>query len=64
VTDQEIDLKESLRVKQLLEDIMVKNTGQKKERIHEDMERDRWMNAEEARKYGLVDKIITVPPKA
>ncbi len=64
VTDQEIDLKESLRVKHLLEDIMVKNTGQKKERIHEDMERDRWMPANEAVKYGLVDKIITTPPKA
>jgi ATP-dependent Clp protease, protease subunit len=64
VTDQEIDLKESLRVKYLLEDIMVRNTGQKKERIHEDMERDRWMTAEEAKKYGLVDDVINVPPKA
>lgn len=64
VTDQEIDLKESLRMKYLLEDIMTKNTGQKKERIHEDMERDRWMSAQEALKYGMVDKIITTPPKA
>lgn len=64
VTDQEIDLKESLRVKYLLEEIMVRNTGQKRERIHEDMERDRWMPAEEALKYGIVDKIITTPPKS
>ena len=64
VTDQEIDLKESLRVKYLLEDIMAKNTGQKKDRIHEDMERDRWMTADEAKKYGIVDAIITSPPKA
>lgn len=63
VTDQEIDLKESLRVKQLLEEIMVKNTGQKKAQIHEDMERDRWMTADEARKYGIVDDIIKVMPK-
>jgi len=63
VTDQEIDLKESLRVKHLLEGIMAKNTGQKPEKIHEDMERDRWMTATEATKYGLVDKIITSPPK-
>lgn len=63
VTDQEIDLKESLRVKQLLEDIMVKNTGQKKERIHEDMERDRWMTADEALDYGIVDKIVSHLPK-
>ncbi|HSX31741.1 MAG TPA: ATP-dependent Clp protease proteolytic subunit [Candidatus Saccharimonadales bacterium] len=64
VTDQEIDLQESLRIKRLLEEIMVKNTGQKRERIHEDMERDKWLTAQEALKYGLVDKIITSPPKA
>ena len=64
VTDQEIDLKESLRVKYLLEDIMAKNTGQKKERIHEDMERDRWMTSQEALDYGLVDKVINTPPTA
>ncbi|MCA9324801.1 ATP-dependent Clp protease proteolytic subunit [Candidatus Saccharibacteria bacterium] len=58
VTDQEIDLRESLRIKKLLEEVMAKNTGQKPARIHEDMERDRWMTAEEAKKYGIVDKII------
>lgn len=58
VTDQEIDLKESLRVKKLLEEIMVKNTGQKQSKIHEDMERDRWMTADEAVKYGIADKLI------
>lgn len=63
VTDQEIDLKESLRVKRLLESIMVKNTGQKAPRIHTDMERDYWMTADEAKKYGLVDKVIHTPPK-
>jgi ATP-dependent Clp protease protease subunit len=67
VTDQEIDLRESLRIKHLLEEIMAKNTGQKIERIHEDMERDRWMTSDEAVKYGIVDKVIndiTVPQKA
>ena len=58
VTDQEIDLKESLRVKKLLEEIMAKNTGQKLEKVHEDMERDRWMTAPEAAEYGLVDKVL------
>lgn len=58
VTDQEIDLRESLRIKHLLEGIMAKNTGQKPEKIHEDMERDKWLTAEEAKKYGLVDDII------
>src|SRR5690606_28679457 len=59
VTDQEIDLKESLRVKKLLEQIMAKNTGQKLDKIHVDMERDFWMTAEEAVKYGVADKVIT-----
>ncbi|HEV7454735.1 MAG TPA: ATP-dependent Clp protease proteolytic subunit [Candidatus Saccharimonadales bacterium] len=64
VTDQEIDLRESLRVKKMLEDIMAKNTGQDPKRLHEDMERDRWLTAKEAKDYGLVDKVITSPPKA
>lgn len=58
VTDQEIDLKESLRVKQLLENIMVKNTGQKPAKIHEDMERDKWLDAKEALAYGIVDQVV------
>jgi ATP-dependent Clp protease protease subunit len=58
VTDQEIDLKESLRIKQLLEQIMAKNTGQKPAKIHEDMERDKWLTAKEAKAYGIVDQII------
>jgi ATP-dependent Clp protease protease subunit len=61
VTDQEIDLKESLRIKHLLESIMAKNTGQKVARIHEDMERDKWLTAAEAKAYGIVDDIITNP---
>jgi len=64
VTDQEIDLRESLRIKQLLEGIMAKNTGQKPEKIHEDMERDKWLTAAEAKKYGIVDDVISTPPKA
>ena len=67
VTDQEIDLRESLRVKKLLEEIMAKNTGQKPSQIHEDMERDKWLTADEAKKYGIVDKVIdniTIPQKA
>lgn len=63
VTDQEIDLRESLRIKKLLETIMAKNTGQKPETIHEDMERDKWLTADEAKKYGLVDAVISNPPK-
>ncbi len=61
VTDQEIDLREALRVKRLMEEIMSKNTGQTTARIHEDMERDFWMTAEQAKKYGLVDGVIDSP---
>lgn len=64
VTDMEIDLKETLRLKHRLNEIMAENTGQKVEKIKDDMERDYWMTAKEALKYGLVDKIITTPPKA
>lgn len=58
VTDMEIDLKESLRIKNRLNEIMAKNTGQTVKRIQTDMERDYWMNSDEARKYGIVDKIV------
>jgi len=64
VTDQEIDLRESLRVKKLIEEIMAKNTGKSAKKIHEDMERDFWMTAIEAKKYGLIDAVINNPPKA
>ena len=64
VTDMEIDLRESLRIKQRLNEIMAKNTGQKVEKIKEDMERDYWMTAQDAKKYGIVDDVITNPPKS
>ena len=43
---------------------MAKNTGQKPAKIHEDMERDKWLTAAEAKKYGMIDAVITNPPKA
>jgi ATP-dependent Clp protease protease subunit len=58
ITDLEIGLKEGLRIKRLINEIMSKNTGQPVSRIDKDMERDYWMTAEEAKKYGLVDKVI------
>jgi len=58
ITDQEIDLKEGLRLKKMLEEIVAKNTGHTAKKVHEDMERDYWMSADEAKAYGLVDKVI------
>lgn len=63
VTDQEIDLRESLRIKSLLEGLMAQNTGQKPEKIHEDMERDKWLDASQALKYGIVDHVIQTMPR-
>jgi ATP-dependent Clp protease protease subunit len=58
ITDQEINLQEAVRLKRTLEQIMIKNTGQKPERIHTDMERDFYMTADEAKAYGIVDDVI------
>ncbi len=58
VTDMEIDLKESLNLKGLIEEIMMKNTGKSKKVIHNDMERDFYMSAKEAKAYGLIDGVI------
>ena len=58
ITDQEISLKEGLLLKNKLIDIMVERTGQKRDKVAADMERDFWMSADEAVKYGLVDKVV------
>ena len=58
ITDQEIDLREGLLLKEKLAKILSKNTGQDFEKLKNDMERDYWMSAKEAVEYGLVDKII------
>ncbi len=58
VTDMEIDLKETLEMKEMLAKIMAKNTGQKLAKIKADMERDYWMKPEEAVVYGLIDAVV------
>ena len=59
VTDMEIDLRESLGVKEMLAKILAKNTGQKLAKVKADMERDYWMSPEEAKSYGLVDEVLS-----
>ena len=59
VTDMEIDLRESLGVKEMLAKILAKNTGQKLAKVKTDMERDYWMSPEEAKSYGLVDEVLS-----
>lgn len=58
-TDIEIHAKEILRMKKELNKILAKNTGQSIRKIEKDTERDFFMSAEEALKYGLIDKVLT-----
>ena len=61
-TDIQIQAKEILRLREIGNDILVKHTGQDRARIIEDTERDNFMNAEEAKTYGLIDEVITARP--
>ncbi|EOH1503366.1 ATP-dependent Clp endopeptidase proteolytic subunit ClpP [Campylobacter coli] len=57
-TDIEIQAKEILRLKAMLNDILAKNTKQKVAKIVKDTERDFFMSAQEAKEYGLIDKVL------
>jgi ATP-dependent Clp protease protease subunit len=59
ITDQEITLREGIFLKQQLNKILAKNTGQKLSKIEKDADRDFWMSAEESVTYGLIDQVIT-----
>jgi ATP-dependent Clp protease protease subunit len=58
VTDMEIDLKQSILLKKRLHEILANNTGKTRKQIDIDADRDYWMTADEAVKYGIVDKVI------
>lgn len=62
-TDIEIQTKQILRLRTLLNDILVKHTGQSLEVIKRDTDRDFYMDAQEAVKYGLVDQVLEIPGK-
>jgi len=57
-TDIDIHAREILRLREITNEILAKHTGQDPERIGHDVERDYIMNAELAREYGIIDKII------
>ena len=63
-TDIQIQAKEILRLREVGNDILVKHTGQKRETIIADTERDNFMTAEDAKAYGLIDEVITRPKKS
>lgn len=58
-TDIEITAKQILKLRERLNKILAKNTGQSLEKIEKDVERDFFMTADEAKKYGLVDKVYS-----
>jgi ATP-dependent Clp protease protease subunit len=58
-TDIEIHAREIIRMKSVLNDILVNHTGQSLEKLQEDTERDRFLTAQEAKEYGLIDEVIT-----
>ncbi|MFP4134568.1 MAG: ATP-dependent Clp protease proteolytic subunit [Halothece sp.] len=57
-TDIEIEAREILRIRQELDQIMAENTGQTVEKIKKDTDRDYFMSAQEAKEYGIVDRVI------
>jgi ATP-dependent Clp protease protease subunit len=58
VTDIQIHAEEMLKTKNRLAEIIAKHTGQSVEKVKDDTERDRWLSAEEAKAYGLVDTVV------
>ncbi len=57
-TDIVIQAEEILKIKNMFIDLVTKHTGQKRDQVEKDMERNKRMTAEEAMKYGIIDKII------
>ena len=58
ITDQEIMLNEGIYLKKILNKILAKNTGQTLAKIEKDVDRDFWMSATEAKKYGIIDGVL------
>jgi ATP-dependent Clp protease protease subunit len=57
-TDMEINLKEMLKLKNELYQIISQHSGQPFEKVHQDSERDYWMIADEAKEYGMIDEVL------
>ncbi len=58
-SDIEIHARETLELRRHVDEIYSRHTGQSVERVHDDMDRDRYFTAEQAREYGLVDRVIS-----
>ncbi|MBL8069894.1 MAG: ATP-dependent Clp endopeptidase proteolytic subunit ClpP, partial [Nitrospira sp.] len=60
-TEIDIHAREILKIRERLNEIMAKHTGQPLDKISQDTERDYFMSSEEAKRYGLIDEVITRP---
>ncbi len=58
-SDIEITAREILKLKEELYEIIAKHSGQKISKVNDDSDRDYWMKADEAKKYGMIDEILT-----
>ncbi len=63
-SDIEIEAREILRIKEMLNKSMADMTGQTYEKIEKDTDRDYFLSAEEAKNYGLIDRVITHPSES
>ena len=61
-TDIEIHTREILNIREKLNRIMAEHTGQDFEKVAEDTDRDNFMNAEQAKEYGLIDNVLDKRP--
>jgi len=62
-TDIQIQAQEILRLREVGNDILIRHTGQTREKVQIDTERDNFMSAKEAKEYGLIDEVIARPVK-
>ncbi len=59
VSDLEIQAREIMRMRSAMEAILARHTGQPEEVIQRDIERDKFLTAEEAMQYGIIDEVLT-----
>jgi len=60
-SDIEIHARETLALRRRVDEIYAHHTGQTVDQVHDDMDRDRFFTSEQAREYGLIDRIVTAP---
>jgi ATP-dependent Clp protease protease subunit len=59
--DIEIEARETMRMNELIRNMLARNTGQNPERIRQDFDRNFWMDAQMAKEYGMIDEVLSPP---